>query len=106
MQTFFAGFGESAAARLFKGLTAAGAPKFCLVRAPRAAPTGPRADLASVGGLGRVVFGCRWAVLAGVERIPFYSSLCPRNKPVVIPGGAATAERLETVDSMGFGPPD
>jgi len=91
----------------FKGLTAAGARKFCLVLAcPHAAPPTPRADLASVGGLGRAVFGCRWAAFAGVERIPFYSSLCPGNKPVVIPCGAPRAERLETVDSMGFEPPD
>lgn len=33
----------------------------------------PCADLASVGGVGRAVFGCLCAVVTRVERVPFYS---------------------------------
>lgn len=38
-------------------------------------PRQPCADLASVGGVGRAVFGCLWAVVTRAERVPFYSCL-------------------------------
>lgn len=96
MQTFFAGFGELAAVRLFKGLTAAGARKFCLVRARRATPSGPRPILPVLAGLGEPSLVVVGRCLRGWNAYLFIHRCAPGNKPVVIPGGAATAERLET----------
>jgi len=50
-------------------ITAARAWRSCLL------PRQPCAHLASVGGVGRAVFGCLWAVVTRVERVPFYSWL-------------------------------
>lgn len=35
----------------------------------------PCAHLASLGWIGRAVFGCLWAVVTEAERVPFYSWL-------------------------------